>query len=67
MRGIAVGAAAHYAKQLPTRADSPDLAARLKSGDIKLTEWFNELLRLVYRLIFVSVWRIFQLPTNRGL
>jgi type I restriction-modification system DNA methylase subunit len=34
---------------------NPDLAARLKSGDIKLTEWFNELLRLVYRLIFLMV------------
>ncbi|GES43987.1 hypothetical protein RsS62_32390 [Rhizobium dioscoreae] len=32
-----------------------DLAARLKSGEIDLTEWFNELLRLVYRLIFLMV------------
>jgi hypothetical protein len=32
-----------------------DLAAQLKSGDLNLTEWFNELLRLVYRLIFVMV------------
>lgn len=34
---------------------NPDLAARLKSGEIDLTEWFNELLRLVYRLIFLMV------------
>jgi hypothetical protein len=34
---------------------SPDLAARLKSGEVNLTEWFNELLRLVYRLIFLMV------------
>jgi N-6 DNA Methylase len=34
---------------------NPDLAARLKSGDLNLTEWFNELLRLVYRLIFLMV------------
>ncbi|URI16139.1 Eco57I restriction-modification methylase domain-containing protein [Brevundimonas albigilva] len=34
---------------------NPDLATRLKSGEIDLTEWFNELLRLVYRLIFVMV------------
>ncbi len=32
-----------------------DLATRLKSGEINLTEWFNELLRLVYRLIFIMV------------
>lgn len=32
-----------------------DLAARLRSGEINLTEWFNELLRLVYRLIFLMV------------
>ena len=32
-----------------------DLAARLKSGEVNLTEWFNELLRLVYRLIFLMV------------
>jgi len=32
-----------------------DLAARLKSGEVDLTEWFNELLRLVYRLIFLMV------------
>lgn len=31
------------------------LAARLKSGEIDRTEWFNELLRLVYRLIFLMV------------
>ena len=34
---------------------NPDLAARLKSDEIDLTEWFNELLRLVYRLIFLMV------------
>ena len=34
---------------------NPDLAARLKSGELNLTEWFNELLRLVYRLIFLMV------------
>jgi hypothetical protein len=34
---------------------NPDLAAKLKSGKVDLTEWFNELLRLVYRLIFLMV------------
>lgn len=34
---------------------NPDLAARLSSGEVNLTEWFNELLRLVYRLIFLMV------------
>jgi hypothetical protein len=34
---------------------NPDLATRLRSGEIDLTEWFNELLRLVYRLIFLMV------------
>ena len=34
---------------------NPHLAASLRSGEIKLTEWFNELLRLVYRLIFLMV------------
>ncbi|ETD87259.1 Eco57I restriction-modification methylase domain-containing protein [Rhodobacter capsulatus] len=34
---------------------NPDLAARLTSGELNLTEWFNELLRLVYRLIFLMV------------
>ncbi len=34
---------------------NPDLAQRLKSGEVNLTEWFNELLRLVYRLIFLMV------------
>ena len=32
-----------------------DLATKLKSGEVNLTEWFNELLRLVYRLIFLMV------------
>jgi len=34
---------------------NPELARRLQSGDIPLTGWFNELLRLVYRLIFLMV------------
>ena len=34
---------------------NPDLAAKLKSGEVNLTTWFNELLRLVYRLIFLMV------------
>jgi N-6 DNA Methylase len=34
---------------------NPELAARLKSGEVNLTAWFNELLRLVYRLIFLMV------------
>jgi hypothetical protein len=34
---------------------NPELAQRLKSGEVNLTEWFNELLRLVYRLIFLMV------------
>lgn len=34
---------------------NPVLAQRLKSGEVNLTEWFNELLRLVYRLIFLMV------------
>lgn len=34
---------------------NPELAARLRSGELSLTEWFNELLRLVYRLIFLMV------------
>ncbi|TXR49472.1 Eco57I restriction-modification methylase domain-containing protein [Phyllobacterium endophyticum] len=34
---------------------NPDLAVKLKSGEVNLTDWFNELLRLVYRLIFLMV------------
>ena len=34
---------------------NPDLATKLKSGEVNRTEWFNELLRLVYRLIFLMV------------
>jgi hypothetical protein len=34
---------------------NPNLATCLKSGEVNLTEWFNELLRLVYRLIFLMV------------
>ena len=34
---------------------NPSLAARLQSGALSLTVWFNELLRFVYRLIFLMV------------
>ena len=34
---------------------NPDLAEQLRSGALSLTTWFNELLRLVYRLIFLMV------------
>jgi len=34
---------------------NPDLSEKLKSGEVDLTAWFNELLRLVYRLIFLMV------------
>ncbi|MDC8447480.1 MAG: N-6 DNA methylase [Nitrospira sp.] len=34
---------------------NPDLATKLKSGEVNLTDWFNELLRLIYRLIFMMV------------
>ena len=34
---------------------NPDLHDRLTSGEVNLTDWFNELLRLVYRLIFLIV------------
>lgn len=34
---------------------NPDLTAKLKSGEVNLTDWFNELLRLVYRIIFLMV------------
>ncbi|WP_445376431.1 Eco57I restriction-modification methylase domain-containing protein [Niveispirillum fermenti] len=34
---------------------NPDLRDKLKSGEVNLTDWFNELLRLVYRLIFLMV------------
>ncbi len=34
---------------------NPGLAAKLHSGELPLTIWFNELLRLVYRLIFLMV------------
>ncbi len=34
---------------------NPDLRDKLTSGEVNLTEWFNELLRLVYRLIFLMV------------
>ncbi len=34
---------------------NPDLAQRLRSSELGLTPWLNELLRLVYRLIFLMV------------
>ncbi len=34
---------------------NPDLTTKLKSGEVNLIDWFNELLRLVYRLIFLMV------------
>ena len=34
---------------------NPELGQRLRSGDVNLTDWFNELLRLVYRVIFLMV------------
>ena len=34
---------------------NPELALKLQTGAVNLTEWFNELLRLVYRLIFLMV------------
>ena len=34
---------------------NPHLAAKLRSGEVNLTQWFNELLRLVYQLIFLMV------------
>ena len=36
-------------------AANPDLRARLLADHRALTDWFNELLRLVYRLIFLMV------------
>lgn len=34
---------------------NPELACKIQSGEIQMKDWFNELLRLVYRLIFVMV------------
>lgn len=34
---------------------NPELARKLNSGEVNLTDWFNGLLRLVYRLIFLMV------------
>ena len=34
---------------------NPALGEQIRSGDLLLTDWFNELLRLVYRLIFLMV------------
>ncbi|SHF01107.1 N-6 DNA Methylase [Ruegeria intermedia] len=36
-------------------AENPELRARIQSGELKLTDFFNELLKLVYRLIFLMV------------
>ena len=34
---------------------NPGLGEKLWSGELPLTDWFNELLRFVYRLIFIMV------------
>lgn len=34
---------------------NPKLASKLRAGEVEMTDWFNELLRLVYRLIFIMV------------
>ncbi len=34
---------------------NPEMREKLSSGRLPLTDWFNELLRLVYRLIFLMV------------
>ncbi len=34
---------------------NPELARQIQSGELRLTDWFNELLRLIYRLIFLMV------------
>lgn len=34
---------------------NPDIAKKLQTGEVQMTDWFKELLRLVYRLIFVMV------------
>ena len=34
---------------------NPDMAGKIKHNKIDIEEWFNELLRLVYRLIFLMV------------
>ena len=34
---------------------NPHMRKRLKSGELEIIDWFNELLRLVYRLIFIMV------------
>ena len=34
---------------------NPNLRGKLASGEIDIREWFNELLRIVYRLIFIMV------------
>lgn len=47
---------------------NPCLATQLQSGALSLTTWFNELLRLVYRLIFLMVAEDRDLlhPANAG-
>ena len=47
---------------------NPGLAAKLRTGELHLTTWFNELLRLVYRLIFLMVAEDRDLlhPVNAG-
>ena len=35
--------------------ENPKLRRKLESGDVILKEWFNELLRIIYRLIFIMV------------
>ena len=34
---------------------NPHVSEQLKSGELEVIDWFNELLRLVYRLIFIMV------------
>lgn len=34
---------------------NPDLRAKLDSGDLSMQDWFNQILRTVYRLIFLAV------------
>ncbi len=34
---------------------NPKIARKLQTGEVQMIDWFNELLRLVYRLIFVMV------------
>lgn len=34
---------------------NPDLRAKLDAGDLSMQDWFNQILRTVYRLIFLAV------------